>query len=122
MLNIDGSGAKSILLGNQAPSNIGMVGTKVVLWYDGTAYQMFGSQRNADTNTTYTGWGFTPTAITTNTTGLFISSPFCVSIIALLCSKTIVGALLIRLLHPLVEDSRSARHLSLTYSWRVHSS
>lgn len=32
-----------------------MAGTKVLMWYDGTAYQLFGSQRNSDANTIYTG-------------------------------------------------------------------
>jgi hypothetical protein len=52
-LNIDGSGAKSILLGNVNPTAVGMAGTKVMMWYDGTAFQLFGSQRTSDANTTY---------------------------------------------------------------------
>ncbi len=54
-INIDGSGAKSILLGNANPTGVAMAGTKVMMWYDGTAFQLFGSQRvtDTDTNTTY---------------------------------------------------------------------
>jgi len=52
-LNIDSSGAVSILLGNLNPTAVGLAGTKVMMWYDGTAYQLFGSQRNSDANTTY---------------------------------------------------------------------
>lgn len=52
-VNIDGSGAISIRLGNSAPSNIAVQGTKVLVWYDGTYYQLFGSQRIIDNNTTY---------------------------------------------------------------------
>jgi len=54
-INIDGSGAKSILLGNVNPTAVAMAGTKVMMWYDGTAFQLFGSQRvsDTDTNTTY---------------------------------------------------------------------
>lgn len=54
-INIDGSGAKSILLGNLNPTGVAMAGTKVMMWYDGTAFQLFGSQRvsDTDTNTTY---------------------------------------------------------------------
>lgn len=55
-INIDGSGAKSILLGNANPTGVAMAGTKVMMWYDGTAFQLFGSQRvsDTDTDTTYT--------------------------------------------------------------------
>lgn len=54
-INIDGSGAKSILLGDVNPTAVAMAGTKVMMWYDGTAFQLFGSQRvsDTDTNTTY---------------------------------------------------------------------
>ena len=52
-LNIDGSGAKNILLGNSNPAAIGVRGTMIAMWYDGTAYQLFGSQYNLDQNTTY---------------------------------------------------------------------
>jgi len=50
-INIDGSGAKSILLGNVNPTAVAMAGTKVLMWYDGTAFQLFGSQRVSDSNT-----------------------------------------------------------------------
>lgn len=30
-----------------------MAGTKVLMWYDGAAYQLFGSQRTSDSNNTY---------------------------------------------------------------------
>ena len=53
-LNIDGSGAKSILLGNINPTAVAFAGTKVMLYFDGNAFQLFGSQRTSDTNTTYT--------------------------------------------------------------------
>lgn len=64
-INIDGSGAKNILLGNTNPTAVGMAGTKAMMWYDGTAFQLFGSQRvsDTDTNTTYLG----ATAFTTVT-------------------------------------------------------
>ena len=72
-LNIDGSGAKSILIGNAAPSNIAVAGTKVTMWYDGTAYQLFGSQRNSDANTTYAGITGSSTIVTTETATLAIN-------------------------------------------------
>ena len=53
-INIDGSGSKSILLGGANPTNVAMAGTKAMMWYDGTAFQLFGSQRVSDTDTTYT--------------------------------------------------------------------
>lgn len=52
-INIDGSGAKNILLGNVNPTAVGMTGTKVMMWYDGAAFQLFGSQRTSDSNTSY---------------------------------------------------------------------
>lgn len=75
-LNVDGSGAKSILIGNVAPSNIAMAGTKVLMWYDGTAYQLFGSQRasDTDTNTTYTGITGSTATTTAATKTLVINS------------------------------------------------
>lgn len=73
-LNVDGSGAKSILIGNVAPSNIAMAGTKVLMWYDGTAYQLFGSQRASDTNTTYTGITGSTATTTAATKTLAINS------------------------------------------------
>ena len=75
-LNIDGSGAKSILIGNMAPTNIAMAGTKVLLWYDGASYQLFGSQRavDTDTNTTYTGITGATTTTTTATATLGINT------------------------------------------------
>lgn len=77
-LNIDGSGAKSILIGNAAPSNIAVAGTKVTMWYDGTAYQLFGSQRNADSNSTYAGMTGSST-ITTTATGTLAIDRFTVA-------------------------------------------
>src|SRR5690606_22531503 len=52
-LNIDGSGAKNIRLGNTAANNVSLpsTATQIFLWYDGTSYQLFGSQRNTDSNT-----------------------------------------------------------------------
>lgn len=56
-LNIDGSGAKSIYLGTTVVGttllNTTATSVKIPLWYDGTYYQMYGSQLNTDTNTTY---------------------------------------------------------------------
>lgn len=56
-LNIDGSGALNIRLGT---TNVGTTllntaasSVTIPLWYDGSSYQMFGSQLNTDTNTTY---------------------------------------------------------------------
>lgn len=65
-LNIDGSGAKSVLLGGVNPTGVAMAGTKAMMYYDGTAWQLFGSQRvsDTDTNTTY----IEVTAFTTVTT------------------------------------------------------
>ena len=54
-LNIDGSGAKNIRLGNQNVTTafIGTASSIILpLFYDGTYYQMFGSNKND--NTTYT--------------------------------------------------------------------
>lgn len=65
-LNIDGSGAKNIRIGNVNVSTA-IVGTTssviIPLWYDGTYYQMFGSHKND--NTTYT--EITEAEITTGT-------------------------------------------------------
>lgn len=54
-LNVDGSGAANIQTGGVNTSNVSLSGTKVLVWYDGTNYQLFGSQRvsDTDTNTTY---------------------------------------------------------------------
>ena len=52
-LNIDGSGAKSVLTGGVAAASVSLAGTKVLMWYDGTSYQLFGSQRTTDANTVY---------------------------------------------------------------------
>ena len=74
-LNVDGSGVKSILIGNVAPSNIAMAGTKVLLWYDGTAYQLFGSQRASDSaGATYTGITGSTATTTTATSTLAINN------------------------------------------------
>ena len=73
-LNIDGSGAKSIFLGNFNPTAVGLAGTKVMMWYDGTAYQLFGSQRTSDTNTSYTGITSSAAVTTTATKTLAINS------------------------------------------------
>jgi len=69
-LNIDGSGAKNIRIGSSNVSTTFLsisAGTTFTLplFYDGTYYQMYGSQLNTDT--TYTGWGFSPTNSTSNT-------------------------------------------------------
>lgn len=52
-VNIDGSGAKAIQVGGQNPTNIAVRGTKLLMWYDGTAFQLFGSTSVTDNNTTY---------------------------------------------------------------------
>lgn len=52
-LDIDGSGAKNIQTGGVNATAVSFAGNKVALWYDGTSYQMFGSQRTVDQNTTY---------------------------------------------------------------------
>ncbi len=66
-LNIDGSGAKNIRLADANVStaflNTGAVSVTVPLWYDGTYYQMYGSQKND--NTTYA--EITDAEITTGT-------------------------------------------------------
>lgn len=65
-LNIDGSGAKNIRIGNVNVSTaiIGTTSSVIIpLWYDGTYYQMFGSTKND--NTTYT--EITEAEITTGT-------------------------------------------------------
>jgi len=66
-INIDGSGAKSILLGNANPTGVAMAGTKVMMWYDGTAFQLFGSQRVSDTDTDTTYSEISEAEITTGT-------------------------------------------------------
>lgn len=67
-LNIDGSGAKNIQTGGVNTSNVSLAGTQVLMWYDGTNYQLFGSQRTSDQNTAYTGIAATPINSTANTT------------------------------------------------------
>lgn len=53
-LNIDGSGAKNIRLGNVNATALELSGaTKFYVVYDGTYYQMLGAQTNTNTNTTY---------------------------------------------------------------------
>lgn len=52
-LNIDGSGAKNIRIGDNNALGTIFTGTKVLVWFDGTYFQLFGSQRNADSDTTY---------------------------------------------------------------------
>lgn len=67
-LNIDGSGAKPIKLNGSTTTNvwlIGAAGGTTYLIYDGTSYNVFGSQRNSDTNTTYS--EITEAEITTGT-------------------------------------------------------
>jgi hypothetical protein len=66
-INIDGSGAKSILLGNVNPTAVAMAGTNVMMWYDGTAFQLFGSQRVSDTDTDTTYSEISEAEITTGT-------------------------------------------------------
>ncbi|MEA4930421.1 MAG: tail fiber domain-containing protein [Anaerolineaceae bacterium] len=71
-LNIDGSGARNVRLQNANAATLGhttAAGGVLMYYYDGTYYHLIGSQQQSDANTTYTGWGFTPAAITTNTTG-----------------------------------------------------
>ncbi|MPL62112.1 hypothetical protein SDC9_07711 [bioreactor metagenome] len=71
-LNINGSGAKNVRLQNANAAALGhttAAGGVLMYYYDGTYYHLIGSQQQSDTNTTYTGWGFTPAAITVNTTG-----------------------------------------------------
>ena len=53
-LNIDGSGAYNIRIGGtNNVTNVVFTGTTVLVWFDGSSYQMFGSNRNQDANTTY---------------------------------------------------------------------
>ncbi len=55
-LNIDGSGAKNIRVSqaNVTTNEIGIASAvKVPMWYDGTYWQLYGVQKNTDTNTTY---------------------------------------------------------------------
>ena len=55
-LNIDGSGAKNIRVSqaNVTTNEIGIASAvKIPMWYDGTYWQLYGVQKNTDTNTTY---------------------------------------------------------------------
>ncbi len=55
-LNIDSSGAKNIRVSqaNVTTNEIGIASAvKVPMWYDGTYWQLYGVQKNTDTNTTY---------------------------------------------------------------------
>lgn len=52
-LNIDGSGNKTIRLGGTVITDVPLQGNTVLVWYDGTYYQLFGSQRLLDDNSTY---------------------------------------------------------------------
>ena len=55
-LNIDGSGANNIRVSqaNVTTNEIGIASAvKVPMWYDGTYWQLYGVQKNTDTNTTY---------------------------------------------------------------------
>lgn len=73
-LNIDGGGAKNILLGNVAASTA-FIGTTSALvlrfWYDGSGYQMFGSLKND--NTTYTEITDAESIATTSSTARLVS-------------------------------------------------
>lgn len=73
-LNIDGGGAVPIRLGNIAASTA-FIGTTsaltIRLWYDGAAYQMFGSLKND--NTTYSEISDAETIATTSTATRLIS-------------------------------------------------
>ena len=54
-LNIDGSGTKNIMLGNSQVTVSGLkvgTGAKVMLFYDGTSYQLYGSQNNTNIEST----------------------------------------------------------------------
>lgn len=68
-LNIDGSGAKNIRIGDVNVSTTtlttGAVSTTIPLWYDGTYYQAYGSMLN--TNSTYNSMTGSTTAVTAST-------------------------------------------------------
>ena len=77
-LNIDGSGAVNIRLGQSNVNTLTMgLGTaansniKIRMWHDGTYWQLFGA--NDNTNTTYTGITGTSTTATTATATLTIN-------------------------------------------------
>lgn len=73
-LNIDGSGAKNIRLGNVNVTTSFLsttTSTTLKLWYDGTYWQMFGSLKND--NTTYTEITDVEAADNTNSTGRLIT-------------------------------------------------
>lgn len=77
-LNIDGSGAVNIRLGQTNVNTLTMgLGTaansniKIRMWHDGTYWQLFGA--NDNTNTTYTGITGTSTTATTATATLTIN-------------------------------------------------
>lgn len=62
-LNIDGYGPINVRMGATNSTAVSFV-NNVLVWYDGTYFQQFGSQRTTDTSTTYT----STTLSTTNTT------------------------------------------------------
>ena len=73
-LNIDGSGAKNIILGNANVSTTFVSTTSALtlpMWYDGTYYNIYGSLKND--NTTYTEISDAEIINTTSTTARLIS-------------------------------------------------
>lgn len=54
-LNIDGSGAYPIYLGGRQATAVSFAGLSAAMFFTGTAYELFGSQRLIDNNSAYTG-------------------------------------------------------------------
>lgn len=52
-VNIDGSGVKQVFIGGVQATAVASGGTKHLYIYNGAQYELFGSTRNSDTNTTY---------------------------------------------------------------------
>lgn len=70
-LNIDGSGAKNIMLQGAVANSTGhktAANGVLMYYYDGTYYNLVGSQQQSDSNTTYTGIAANPSTVTGNTT------------------------------------------------------
>ncbi len=70
-LNIDGSGAKNIMLQGAVANSTGhktAANGVLMYYYDGTYYNLVGSQQQSDSNTTYTGIAANPSTVTSNTT------------------------------------------------------
>lgn len=75
-LNIDNSGAKNVKVGGNSAGSISLNNAAngiVYLIYDGTSYNMFGSVRNTDSNTSYSEISDAETLVTTGSTARLIS-------------------------------------------------